>query len=81
MIVIHKKMSLENVENDWDSFMCGGNDYSLSSNRNDNTSVINIPKTTPITISTKTMISYFNHIYNLKITSEPNYDYLINLFL
>ena len=27
------------------------------------------------------MISYFNHIYNLKTTSEPNYDYLINLFL
>ena len=29
----------------------------------------------------KKMISYFNHIYNLKLTSEPNYDYLTNLFL
>ena len=65
MIVIHKKMSLENLENDWDSFMYGGKDYSLSSNRNDNTSVINIPKATPITISTKTMISYFNQPFDI----------------
>lgn len=58
-------MSLENVENDWDSFMCGGDDCPILSNRNDKIDIINIPQSTPIKISTKTMISYFNQTFDL----------------
>ena len=58
-------MSLDNVENEWDSFMCGGNDCSIVSKRHDKVIIIDIPTSTPIKISTKTMISYFNQTFDI----------------